>query len=146
MAQADAAGEFSELPERFTDGQRLVLSAGRTDLLDDPGKIGITQPFGLIPDRRSLFAEGIQCAHLLGILEMIHLFGESNHERVDLQFQIRVLITEGTDGFSSLLHDALIGHTLSQLNRISEKKGSLEGFGVEEGQAQDHSGGRFQSK
>lgn len=83
MSQADATGEFCKLTELISNGEGLIFATRGTDLLYDASKIGITQSVGFLADGRGLLAECIQGACLFGILQVVDLLGQMNHERVD---------------------------------------------------------------
>ena len=146
MPQPDTAGELGQLTECFADKERLVFTASQTDLLDDPGKIGIAQSIGLLSDTGRPLTERIQGAHLLRILKMIDLFRQMDHERIDFQLQFRIFFAQRANGFSSLFHAALIGRVARQLNRIKPQIHFSTRSGVEEGEAQPLPGRRFQSE
>ena len=110
MPHSDATGELSQLSERFAHKEGFIFSARDTDLLDDPGKIGVAKPIGLVANAGCALTEGIKSPRLLRILQVIHLLGETDHERVDFQLEIRIFFAQRANGFSSLFHDALIGH------------------------------------
>ena len=136
MPHPDATGEFSQLPERFAHKEGLIFPTCNADLLNDPGKIGVAEPIGLVANAGRPLTEGIESPSLLGVLEMVHLLGETDHERVDFQLEIRILFAQRANGFSSLFHSALIGHQERQLNRIEPKASSLARRRVKKRQTQ----------
>ena len=78
MPHSDATGELSQLSERFAHKEGFIFSARDTDLLDDPGKIGVAKPIGLVANAGRPLTEGIESPRLLGVLEMVHLLGETD--------------------------------------------------------------------
>ena len=110
MPHSDTTGKLGQLPEGFTHKEGLIFAARNADLLHNPGKVGVAKPIGLVANAGRLLTEGIKSPRLLRVLQMIHLLGETDHERVDFQLEIRIFFAQRANGFSSLFHDALIGH------------------------------------
>lgn len=116
VPQANAAGQLGQLSQRFSDEYSLVFATGRTDFLGHSSEVGKAQPIGLRRHGCYSFAQLVESANSLCILQMVHLLGESNHEGADIVFKIRILFEQRTNGFSSNFHRARIGRSGSQLN------------------------------
>ena len=146
MAQPNATRELGQLAKSLSHKDGLILRTGQANLLHEPREIRIPEPISLFAHRVCALAESVKGSHLLCILQMIDLLGEMHDKRVDLQFKIGVLVAQGPDGFSSLLHKPFIGQRPSQLNTIRDRESVLMGRGVKNRQNQDLTGRRFQSK
>ena len=109
MPEADATREFCQLKQLIPNGERLIFAACGTDLLYDASKIGVPQSIGFLADGRGLLTERVQGTGLLGILQLVDLLGQMNHERVEGPLNLRILLAQRTDSFSSCLHDPLSG-------------------------------------